>query len=62
MSDTKRIAVVTGASKGIGKAIYDLFVERDITAIGVSRHIELGKRSTFSLRTGLRISTARLLT
>jgi len=41
MSDIKRFAIVTGASRGIGKAICDLFVEHGITAIGVSRYIEL---------------------
>jgi 3-oxoacyl-[acyl-carrier protein] reductase len=41
MSDAKRIAIVTGASQGIGKAIYCLFAERGITTIGVSRHIAL---------------------
>lgn len=41
MSDIKRVAVATGAARGIGKVISDLFVDRGITAIGVSRHIEL---------------------
>lgn len=40
-SDIKRVAVVTGASRGIGKAICGLFVEHGITAIGVSRSIEM---------------------
>ena len=40
MSDAERVAIVTGASKGIGKAICDLFRERGITAIGVSRRID----------------------
>lgn len=40
-----RVALITGASKGIGKAIFDLFKERGITAIGISLRIE---RSTFT--------------
>ena len=41
MSDSNKIAIITGASQGIGKAIFDFFVEQGITAIGVSRNIEL---------------------
>jgi len=41
MSKIKQTAVITGASRGIGKAIYDLFKERGITAVGVSRNIQL---------------------
>ena len=41
MSDTKRVAVVTGASKGIGKAIRTLFIQHGIITIGISRDIEI---------------------
>jgi NAD(P)-dependent dehydrogenase (short-subunit alcohol dehydrogenase family) len=32
--------VITGASKGIGRAIFKLLIDRDINAIGISRNIE----------------------
>lgn len=35
-----RIAIVTGASRGIGKAIFNLFREEKITTIGLSRNIK----------------------
>jgi 3-oxoacyl-[acyl-carrier protein] reductase len=41
MSSKKRVALVTGASKGIGEAIFTLFNQKEIQAIGISRHIPL---------------------
>jgi len=43
MSKKNKIAIITGASKGIGKAISDLFQEKGITSIGLSRYIKPSK-------------------
>ncbi len=39
-SDGKRVAVVTGASSGIGKVTADLLSKQGITTIGLSRRVE----------------------
>lgn len=45
MSDSPRVAVVTGASRGIGRAAAALLAERGAVVIGMSRHADNGARS-----------------
>ena len=50
------IAVITGASQGIGKTIFELFQERNITSIGVSRYIQEGEHTRrCDIRDGLAV-------
>ena len=37
--DGRRVAVVTGASRGIGKETAELLRKRDVVAVGISRHL-----------------------
>lgn len=43
MSPKNKIAIITGASRGIGKAIFDLFTKKGITTIGISRNVDSDK-------------------
>ena len=38
--DDKQIVVITGGTKGIGKALYDYFTQKGFTAIALSRNTE----------------------
>lgn len=42
-SKRNKVAIITGASQGIGKCIHEFFLEKNLNAIGVSRSIELAK-------------------
>ncbi len=40
MSSDRRVAIITGASRGIGNATAKLLASRNILSIGISRHVE----------------------
>ena len=39
-NEDRRVAIVTGASRGIGKATLDLLASQDVLTVGISRHLE----------------------
>ncbi len=45
LNKNQKVAIVTGASKGIGKAIVDLFSQKQIITIAVARRLKLTKNT-----------------